>query len=334
MQPDKNQSKSNFNFFFKMLKKDNLPLEAQKANIYKEIDHLLETDNKEGIDIFIKNGVKFTKKQVDTIVFKQENALIYQLDNQCLGVFTQNNKELVKELIVEKIQTYANFSKSNLLGKQYYSVDFKPKKKPFIFAYQKVVSLFASGYGLALFKGDEDKISKLYNLAFVIKRNLASDIASFKGASLDSDIKKLVMFTQTNFIEKIIPLYNEVHEEKLIEMAKVAKSVEIINIKDSIVHNLTEKVNNFDLNCLSSNNQKIFMEVASLCEELKEFQPSFNTTQALYFDNIVVKRIPQVIQEYITIPEKYRRTLEGKENPESLLEDSLKEIKISLTGLM
>lgn len=117
-------------------------------------------------------------------------------------------------------------------------------------------------------------------------------------------------------------------------MAKIAKSVEIIHIKDSIVHNLTEKVNNFEFSSLPSNTQKIFMEVASICDELKSHQDTFTTTQSLHFDNIVVKRIPQVIQEYITIPEKYRSSLHGKESPDNLLEDSLKEIKTNLSGLM
>ena len=63
MQPDKNPSKSNFSFFFKMLKRDSLPLEAQKAHIYREIDNLLETENKEGVDIFISTGLSLRRNK-------------------------------------------------------------------------------------------------------------------------------------------------------------------------------------------------------------------------------------------------------------------------------
>ena len=108
--------------------------------------------------------------------------------------------------------------------------------------------------------------------------------------------------------------------------AKISKNVEIDAIKISIVNSLADQVNNFDINSLSSNAQETFKKINELCEDLETSKSHFTIQQSLHFENIVNKRLPQIIQEYIIIPEKYRKHLKHiEDSPDSLLEDSLKE---------
>ena len=340
--------KSNkFTSFFKhmdIFKKKKDPIDVgliPKANLdYKfEIDTLLKSDNIEGLKIFIKSETIFNKEQIEFILFPMRSSILDKLDADHLDTLIKNNNKELKECFIKRISFFADLSQDKIIDKNGVGLIMHNGYRHFIDNYKNTIKLFSTPFGQKLFNDDMEKVYKIYLEAFKITDQINSQITSQinknKNTPLTLSVTNFQNIHESYLIKIIVPLYNKLKAEQLSGIKKISKNVEIDAIKISIVNSLADQVNNFDINSLSSNAQETFKKINELCEDLETSKSHFTIQQSLHFENIVNKRLPQIIQEYIIIPEKYRKHLKHiEDSPDSLLEDSLKEIKNNLVLIL
>lgn len=103
-------------------------------------------------------------------------------------------------------------------------------------------------------------------------------------------------------------------------------------MKNSMMNDTVNNIKNFNEKDLPQNAQTLIKEIKNLHSETSHLK--LETIQILDIENLYSKRLPQVLEEYITISPRYRDKLKShNENPDDLLVESLQEIKIKLNDI-
>ena len=103
-------------------------------------------------------------------------------------------------------------------------------------------------------------------------------------------------------------------------------------MKENMAHTIIEKIDKYDPKKLPVPAQNLLREVNQIFLDIQDLK--LNQEQQFNIDNIYKKRLPQIVGEYLTIPERFRKQLNNKtDNPDTLLLDSLNEIKVIINGI-
>lgn len=279
--------------------------------IEQEIDIIINTKNHEQLAIIIENKVKLTFEQSMKIIL--EDFYYSRYKNPYYDCISEHKDKIINyiykislninEELKEKNKKFPEMNKYSLVMENEF----------------KKVSQFLENFGLDIYKDNYKELSKIYIL-FKQMENLFYSYENF--------------FIRT-VIDVLSPLYNELSKNNAVNLAKRANELkqDASNIEKNIVSGMVNKVKDFEVKQLPEEAQKILSEIKLLFNYLHSNDLVEN--QNIVLENLYIKRLPQVIGEYIIIPQKYKEQLKkNQENPETLLIDSLNEIKNNMSQIM
>lgn len=116
-------------------------------------------------------------------------------------------------------------------------------------------------------------------------------------------------------------------EDIQLKLAKYTSVLQNFNsLKDDMMQDVIKNIKKFDEASLPLMATKAIYEIRTNYKDIDKTKLSMS--QNLELTNFYKKRLPQVVEEYITISPRYKEKLkQHNENPDALLLDSLNEIK-------
>lgn len=330
MEPELDKQ-SPFYFFKKLFKKSNLeqstsekitqkawgPSAAEKTAIAKEkreieaqISLIIENDNKQQLNVLVDNGVILSESNIIKVLNYRPEMITAKIVN----MMTQHYEKPVKSAIYSAFKNFNDVVES---GEDYFSVNLNSSKGHVRTRYVNTAK-FVNDYLMTFYKNDKTAITQLYNVNESIGKNIyCLNHKRFIGNATS------YQYTLSNKLER---LYNEVTQDSILHLAYRAKMLDDKTIKENMAHTIIEQIDKYDPKKLPVNAQNLLKEVNQLFLDIQDLK--LNQQQQFNIDNLYKKRLPQIIGEYLTIPERFRKQLSAQtDNPDTLLLDSLNEIK-------
>jgi len=325
------------------------PLELEQQKTEQTIHHFIETRNLKGLDLLIEEEIPFSKRSLSTFLRSYEDGFeekkYPQFNPTKIDKLVKTHAAQFSELIVESVGRI-NFLFTNpqhmvqKLG--YTTANHNTYEDVYHFMN---LSKVINAHGTELLK-DKDTIKELYDMSsniynhYYTKSPLQQTLSNNRQHRWVEENRSFIMrhclprelYHAINvFMSKLGEMYTQSYEKELIEQAKNAKNTQYNQIQNLVSNNVSQKVLSLDFNTLPG--QDIIKQIHELSGDLKG--SNMNTQQQLNFDNLHNKRMPQIIEEYITIPERYRKMLDNnKDTPEELFLSSMTEIKNKLESMM
>jgi hypothetical protein len=333
MEPDL-EKQSPFYFFKKLFKKNKFesvdasqkawePSPSEKAAIAKEkkeieeqISLIIENDNKQQLNVLVDNGVILSESNIIKIL----NYRPEMITSKVVNMMTEHYEKPVKSAIYN---AFKNFNEVVGSGEDYYSVNLNSSKGHARTRYVNTAK-FLNDYLMTFYKNDKASITQLYHLNENIGQNIRSlNHKSFIGSATSY---------QDTLSNKLERLYNEVSQDSILHLAYRAKMLDDNNLKKNMAHTIIEQIDKYDPKKLPVSAQNLLKEVNQLFLDIQDLK--LNQEQQFNIDNLYKKRLPQIVSEYLTIPERFRKQLNHQtDNPDTLLLDSLNEIKVIINGI-
>lgn len=293
-----------------------LKIREELLAIEQEIDTMINTKNHDQLSIIIENKVKLTFEQSMKIILEDFWYSRYKNSYyDCISEHKDKIANFILQVALNMNEELKDQKKFLSKGNKFIEIQDEFKK----------ISSFLENFGLELYKDSYKELSKAYLVFKDMKKRLYSYQVPLQTTA--EDIK--------NVMDVLTPLYNELSKKNAINLAKKANELQqdASNIEKNIVSGMVSKVKDFEVKQLPESAQELFNEIKLLFNYLHTNDLAAN--QNIVLENLYIKRLPQVIGEYIIIPQKYRDQLKSNsENPESLLLDSLKEIKNNMSEVM
>lgn len=305
--------------------------EKLKRELEQEIDDLITDRNSLSLGLFVNRGYMFTKKQALAVmdnniggghnptedellikhnvyqVFKKEiQPEIMQKLNQIEGVL---NRMIPRENKAKKVQILWDDYKQSYeyFNKKMFETIFSDDN--FVLEFIDVAKKIKRAVTKELDKPYKQTDSQSYHLACHTLERINDDV-SRTCHYLENEKKELVMQNALKKLDKYDALFQD------------------IDIKDHMMIEVTNTIKNFNEKDLPENIQKIIGEIKNTYKELAKQQLPLE--QQLEINNLYKKRFPQVLEEYILIPESYKEKMINQDI-KALLLDSLTEINKKLT---
>lgn len=277
-------------------------LEKENQSILRKIDDIIENENTYQFELLLAHDVKPTWEQVKKIIEKKSFL-------SSLPKFYENIEQYIPLIKKQILQSLNEEHISQLNKKSQYSMGISPTLIPYSsFVVQHVKKIYAD---------DKENLNKVYEKMMQI-----------------CQVNKMVQLHLTMY-HPVKDLYNKLNHEEMVEFSKKARLIthDFNNLGQKMVSSLTHEFKDFSPKSLPQKAQEIFNEIKQLCLHLQNQELS--SSQILEFKNLYEKKLPQVFSQYIAIPQDYREKLKKyEENPETLLLDSLDQIKIKLNEIM
>lgn len=97
-------------------------------------------------------------------------------------------------------------------------------------------------------------------------------------------------------LDEFNPIYITALKIDLVNLAKKAKSLEDLEIKNSMLSDNAQKISNIDSKKLPLKAQLLLTKIQDIAIKLQEHKKSMDTQQNLHFENLQFKRLPQAIK--------------------------------------
>lgn len=117
-------------------------------------------------------------------------------------------------------------------------------------------------------------------------------------------------------------------------MESLDKYSSVLNVekKNDLSNDIRNRIHNFRESSLPLEARELLSTLRNTYKEIDKTK--INVSQQNELDTFYTKRLPQVIEEYVTISPRYKeKLLQHNENPDSLLIDSLKEINQKVSAV-
>lgn len=305
---------------------------AKKASIAKEESRKIHKAKEE------------ISRIVDTLIADKDEAKLlivlnkgYQLNEEQVFAIVDGsfNSDKVKEAVVFAFESSLKKSLTNALGnvvefghpdkkvwQNYRSEEYKDYFREKITILSKKSLTMWEHVGFDPLQEDDESAIKFLDSCKNVKRVINSfDEMKFSGRiafenKINQYITDIELQKKTAIDEQFI---------KHLDKFKVAFA-DFDSMKINIVDDILKNVKNFKERDLPNGAKEIIKEINSFHSEITS--DKLSVEQNLELTNLYKKRLPQVVEEYITISPRYKEKLkQHNENPDALLLDSLNEIK-------
>lgn len=279
------------------------------------VSNLIKDEDQEKLMDYINKGYVFPPDRI----WKNVHAII-----QCSDKF---NSPILKQHIAENYTKYFcdiftkdidKFMKKYVNHKSgkgehlvYFAVDIR--------YFSKIVDYI----GINTVFNNKDFAINFMNESKIILRNVARGYIE----ATDYDfLKKYNLHVN----EKYKSYIDNLHLQEINQFNQVLQSFD--NIKKKIHKDTEETISKFSEKDLPIDSKIIISEIRSILKEIES--TSINIQQDLSLKNLYDKRLPQILNEYITISPTYKQKLMShNENIDNILLDSLIDIKNKITEI-
>lgn len=312
-------------FSFKKENNNNI-IEQQKNDIVKRVDYLLANDKHDLVCQFLENGYLFQHHQYKFIMEKFSNSWS---THDSLKIYKDRYETLLRQKSPQTILDYFNdaYKELNVFSK---NMEVFNKEST------KCTNLSTCLYTFKdLLKNDTEffnKWEKLCNKKIEFYSNI-------KFSNKSSDKQAYCRYARDKFKElkeRLDTYYINFNQESLQNELNATKTVfSLEGIKENIINDISKNINKI--------RQKNLPQSAQLnLDTINEFYlimaqaPTISENDKFRIENLYQKRLPQVLEEYLTISDNYKnklKTADGK-NADDLLLDSLHEIKVNLEQIV
>lgn len=301
-------------------------IELEKIAIDAKIGKIIDTGNIEAISLLIEENVIFSDANMEKFLYMPDNhKRLSSIPENIYYKFIDFNNKQIKKLLLsaffefDKILDQPNKINSHL------GLNSEHKK---VLKIYKAASNIIYIWGQKIFENDATNTSIIYEKAHEI-------FVKINKMKNNNKAELVPHLTIKNIINTLESSYSKYNKENFAELANRSRTLQLADINTIMAEDVTKKIHTFNPAILPKEAQTLFKDIKLISQDLQDHKKQLNTAQSLHFDNLYLKRLPDVIQEYITIPERYRIQLKiNKDNPDSLLLSSLSEIKTNLHNMI
>lgn len=327
-----------FSAFINSVKTMYSDIESQKSQLRKElhdeVDNLIDSWDENALNRFIDRGYNFTVAQASQVVMNRSNRRNYNapfttVETNILKIYQQ---EIVPTIIKSMIEisksldsyTYRN-SKSDRTFDSYKTFESFSR---FFADDQKI--LFQSNTLVTDFLPVAKKILKQLEVEIDKKGLNHKKMTTYQATRKFEHVKSHLTYVVREVEKNNTELLEELLTQKIDKYSLILDESD--NMKSNMVSDVINNIKNFKESDLPVDIKAIVDELRAV---YREITPSkLNPEQKLELNNLYNKRFPQVLEEYITVSPRYKEKLKiHNENPDTLLFESLSEIKFKINAI-
>lgn len=310
-----NKNEASENFF--RAKEDAKKLHKAKEDISRIVDNLIADKDEAKILIVLNKGYQLNEKQVLAIIegsFSSE-----EVKKAIIFAFESSLKEMINTALGDVVE-FGNPDRK--LWRTYRGNEYREYFREKISLLAKKSLTIWEYVGFDPLQENDEHAIKFLDACKNVKRVINSfDEMKFSGRiSFENKINK--------YITDIEEQKKDAIDEQFIKHLDKFKLAfdDFDSMKNNIVNDILKNVKNFKEHDLPVGAKEIIKDINFIHSEIN--YDKLSVEQNLEITNLYKNRLPQVVEEYITISPRYREKLrQHNENPDALLLDSLHEIK-------